>query len=69
MSNLSDDIADETMVVLGLLLLRELLFMSNYPDEVKKQLNERAHRLIDKIRERREAGFDFYGNPYGGSGV
>lgn len=66
MSNPSDDIdpvADETLIIVGLMLLQEMLFMSNYPDDVKAKMKERVGMLIAKI-QRRYSNVDAYGNPY-----
>jgi len=66
--SIQDAIIDETMIIVGLMLLQEMLFMSNYPDEVKKELVERSTKLIERIQKNRNSGYDAYGNPYQGSG-
>lgn len=63
-----DEILDETLIVMGLMLLGELITKSGYPTEVQLEIKTAAGRLVEHIQaERRRANdtkYDAYGNPY-----
>lgn len=43
---------DDTIVVAGLLLMREMLWMSSYPEDVRDGLRRRIDILISNIQGR-----------------
>jgi len=45
-------VIDDTLCIVGLLLLQDLLFMSNYPDDLKEAVRKRTAEVIANIQAR-----------------
>lgn len=48
-THLENNQSDNTLIVVGLLLLKDLLFMSNYPEEQQTAMAKRIDKLIEDI--------------------
>lgn len=53
---------DGSIVTVGLLLFKELLSKSKYPDELQESLKNRIDDMVKKIQT--PVKYDTYGNPY-----
>lgn len=54
-NNYEERVLNETVVILGLLVLQEMLFMSKYPEEVQKPLRSRVELLLARYQYSRAA--------------
>lgn len=63
MNSLRDRPLDRTLVLVGLLVLKETLAISKYPKEIQEEMSERIDHLIKELNEPLPV-VDAYGNPY-----
>jgi len=64
MSNLNVNPKERTLLLVGLLVLKETMSMSGYPPEVQVEMKAAIDDLVAKFNTPPPT-YDSYGNPYG----
>jgi len=54
-----EKLIDDSVILVGLLVLKKSLFKSDYPDEIRKKLSQRIEKIIKRYDEpfRRQKGY------------